>query len=332
MQYIVLSIEQKLAGEKFDISVNGWIFLDPYYGFASGSRTEKLEKLPGQAATNGTQVTLVDMPKRQTFAEAIKPLAYVAGDQQIERSVVPRETDFGRYHALVIGNNEHRSLNSLRTAVRDAEIVGKLLQNSYGFETSVLTNSSRGQILDSLDRLRKQLTKNDNLLIYYAGHGSLDEGAGRGYWLPVDAHPDRRSTWLSNADITDTLKAIRAKHVMVVVDSCYSGTLTRSTPRGVKVEPRTQDFITRMLTKKSRTVLASGGLEPVIDSGGSGHSVFAKAFLDALRENKGVIDGTQVFAYVRQQVRLNAPQTPEYANIRYAGHEVGGDFLFVRRR
>lgn len=84
---------------------------------------------------------------------------------------------------------------------------------------------------------------------------------------------------------------------------------------------------------KSRSVLASGGLEQVIDSGGSGqHSVFAEALLDVLSANQGVIDGTQLSFKVREQVLLNARQTPQYSNIRFAGHEVGGDFLFVRRK
>ena len=119
---------------------------------------------------------------------------------------------------------------------------------------------------------------------------------------------------------------------MVVADSCYSGTLTRSTPRGIRVGQRTPDYITRTAKKRSRTVLASGGLEPVVDSGGGKHSVFAKAFLDALNDNTDILDGTRLFMTVREQVLLNARQTPQYQNIRFAGHEVGGDFLFVRRK
>jgi hypothetical protein len=240
--------------------------------------------------------------------------------------------DFGRYHALVIGNVAYGSLPQLETAVNDAVAVGNLLRNDYGFEVVLLTNATRDTVIQALDSMRRRLTENDNLLVYYAGHGQLDPQADRGYWLPVDATEDSRARWLSNADVTDTLKAISAKHVMVVADSCYSGTLTRSAKRGLKLEPRTPDYITKMLGKKTRTALTSGGLEPVVDRGGEGHSVFAKAFLDALGDNKGVMDGTQMFTRVRQQVRLNADQTPQYSNIRLAGHEVGGDFLFVRRK
>jgi len=77
-------------------------------------------------------------------------------------------------------------------------------------------------------------------------------------------------------------------------------------------------------------VLSSGGVEPVLDAGGGRHSVFAKAFLEALEENRDVLDGQGLFARIRRPVVLNSPQTPEYSDIRLAGHD-GGDFLFVRR-
>ena len=114
---------------------------------------------------------------------------------------------------------------------------------------------------------------------------------------------------------------------MVVADSCYSGTLAR----GVMIREAGPSYLSRIARKRARTVLTSGGLEPVMDSGGGQHSAFAKAFLMALRENGGVMDGTQLFGQVRRLVILNAPQTPEYGDIRFAGHE-GEDFLFVRRK
>jgi hypothetical protein len=180
--------------------------------------------------------------------------------------------------------------------------------------------------MGTLANLRRILTPQDNLLIYYAGHGWYDEEAERGYWLPVDAVADNRSNWISNADITDMLKAIKAKHVMVVADSCYSGTLTRGLAIGGKSPGYFQDVVQR----RGRTVLTSGGLEPVLDAGGGDHSVFAKAFLETLRGNIGVVDGEGVYHKVKDQVVLNAEQVPEYGNIRLAGHD-GGDFLFVRK-
>jgi hypothetical protein len=85
-----------------------------------------------------------------------------------------------------------------------------------------------------------------------------------------------------------------------------------------------------MLGKRSRTALVSGGLEPVMDSGGGGHSVFAKAFLDALENNRAVMEGQALFDAVKRPVVLNSDQTPQYSDIRKAGHD-GGEFMFVRR-
>ena len=234
---------------------------------------------------------------------------------------------FGSYHALVIGIDNYRSVSSLKTAVHDAKTVAELLSKDYGFNVRLLIDATRNQMLDAFDDLRRRLTERDNLLIYYAGHGYLDVDSDRGYWLPVDADANRRANWLSNSDLADVVRATRAKHVLVVADSCYAGTLTRST----SVQMTVLDDLARLAQKRSRTALISGGLEPVEDAGGGDHSVFAKAFLDTLRTNSGVVDMSQMFSTMRRQVILGAQQTPQYGDIRQTGHE-GGDFIFIRRR
>ena len=235
--------------------------------------------------------------------------------------------NFGRYYALVIGNNEYEYLPNLKTAADDARAVADILRDTYGFDVILLINATRADIVDALDDFREKLDDTTNLLIYYAGHGWLDEAAEQGFWLPVDAKPNRRSNWVANSTITGTLRALNAKHVMVVADSCYSGTLVR----GIKIKENTPDYIRRMAGKRARLALTSGGLEPVADSGGGKHSPFAAAFIDVLKANTSVIDGTQLFSQMRRPVILNSDQTPQYSDVRKAGHE-GGDFLFVRRR
>ncbi|MBI1986199.1 MAG: caspase family protein [Rhodospirillales bacterium] len=237
--------------------------------------------------------------------------------------------EFGRYHALVIGIDNYKHLPKLNTAVNDARGVAEVLEKDYGFIVTLLLEPTRNDIIDALDAYREKLDRNDNLLIYYAGHGWLDREVDRGYWLPIDAEPKRRRDWVSNATITDTLKALSAKHVMVVADSCYSGTLVRGADMGTRT--RTGDYWKQMATKFARVAITSGGLEPVADAGGGGHSPFAKAFISALGDNAAVMDGTQLFSQMRRPVMVNARQTPQYADVREAGHD-GGDFLFVRKK
>lgn len=267
-------------------------------------------------------------PVRIQSVQTIQPTLTASTDTSLKNQPSSHtNVFFGNYYALVIGNNDYRFLDGLNTAKNDATSVGEILKRDYGFTVTSLFDATRADILTALNNFRMTLTDQDNLLIYYAGHGWLDEDADEGYWLPVDAADDNPVNWISNASITSTLKAMSAKHVLIVADSCYSGKLVR----GIKIKIRPPDYLVRLSRKKARNVMASGGLEPVMDSGGKvGHSVFASAFIDALQDNtEAVIDTAQMFPSVRQKVMISADQTPEYSDIRKAGHD-GGDFLFVR--
>ena len=86
-----------------------------------------------------------------------------------------------------------------------------------------------------------------------------------------------------------------------------------------------------MASKWARVAITSGGLEPVADKGGGENSPFAKAFIDALNDNNAVMDGTTLFTKMRRPVMVAAQQTPQYSDVRGAGHD-GGDFIFVRKK
>ena len=181
----------------------------------------------------------------------------------VAQSSIP-DLNYGDYYALVIGNNRYEHLPELRTAINDAQSVANVLEIDYGFEVTVLENADRSQILKAISVLRSKVGDQDNVLIYYAGHGSLDEAADEGFWLPTDASPEDPSNWIATDRIVGQVRAMQAKHVMVVADSCFSGSITR----GFKIEQRAPDWLETIVNKKSRTVLTSGGLEPVLDSGG----------------------------------------------------------------
>lgn len=242
------------------------------------------------------------------------------------KNVLTENITYGNYNALVIGINKYKYLPDLKTAENDARDITRLLIHDYGFKVKLLMNPTRSKIISALSVYRKTLLHGDNLLIYYAGHGWLDKDANEGYWLPADSTREDESNWISNATINSSVRAMKAKHIMIVADSCYSGKLIR----GLHIRQRTPNYLQRIVSKKARVVLTSGGLEPVADGGGKGqHSVFASAFIGTLKENNGVLDGTSLFTRIRRPVMVNADQTPEYADIRKTGHD-GGDFLFVR--
>lgn len=307
------------------------------------------------AETNESGVFLTELP----ISGSNQPVTIVAVDRQGQRAnlafdyeAIPVQTgfpavnpagtapdwagfEFGRFHALVIGNNNYRYLPALGTAAGDATAIAEILGQRYGFKVSLLIDADRYQILSELNRLRETLTSSDNLLIYYAGHGELDEVNMRGHWLPIDAEPGSNANWISNVAISDVLNAMAARQVLVLADSCYSGSLTRSSLAELRTgmtEAEEHNWIRAMLERRSRLALTSGGLSPVLDAGGGQHSVFASAVIDVLRGNQDLLEGRDLYEQVAARVayrasNLSFDQVPEYAPIRFAGHEAGTFFL-----
>jgi hypothetical protein len=253
---------------------------------------------------------------------------------------VPSGVKLGRYHALVIGNNDYQAggdYPALQSAVNDATAVSQLLRDRYGYKTQLLLNATRFDILSALNQMREELTAEDNLLVYYAGHGEIGADGQQGYWIPIDGQPGVATTWISNGAVSEILDTMQAKHVLVVADSCYSGAMTRSAvatfDSGVMSADKWSQWVKTMTDGRSRTALTSGGVQPVPDTGSGKHSYFARAFLNVLEDNNRLLEATRVFREVSSSLALaavNAPvtQIPEYSPIRFAGHEAG-EFFFL---
>ena len=273
-----------------------------------------------------------DGQSRQVELRLITELPQVAADSTGDQDI------FGAYYALIIANNSYTSLDNLNTPINDADEIASILANKFGFTVTKLYDASRYEVLTALNGLRRDLTDRDNLLIYYAGHGEYDKVNNRGHWLPVDAERDSTANWIATTAITDTLNAMSTKHVLVVADSCYSGSLTRSAltqlDPGMSENAR-NEWLRTIAATRSRYVLTSGGVKPVLDDSGNGHSVFATALIDVLRQSDGVLEGTRLYREVRDRVEIRAreldvDQIPQYSPLKQTGHEYG-EFLLVNK-
>ncbi len=182
---MVMAIQKRLADLGYDPGP-----ADGIIGSKTRAAIQAFQTVAGLAETGKASRDLLNRLNEE--AQAVKPALPVPPSAP---AAIPDGLDFGRYFAIVIGNDDYQSLPRLKTAVADAKAVARVLERSYGFETTVLTNATRAGIRDALDGLRRRLTKDDNLLIYYAGHGWLDRDAGRGYWQPVDAVERGPDAW-----------------------------------------------------------------------------------------------------------------------------------------
>ncbi|WP_158752194.1 caspase family protein [Acidobacterium sp. S8] len=248
----------------------------------------------------------------------------------------PTQTGRPNFYALVIGIRSNPYLPPLETPLNDAKEVEQTLKNEYGFNTQLLIDATRDQIIGALDHYRRTLTENDELLIYYAGHGFYDKDVDQAYWAPVDANTDTYSRWIIATEITGTAKAVPARHVLIISDSCYSGMLSRGAG-GAGPATNLEDhsaYLERMLDRKSRNVMSSGGDEPVQDNDGqwgpTNHSVFANVLLRNLTAPPAdEFTAEELFSHVRIQVAARSTQTPTYTPIRDSLHDEG-DFVFYR--
>lgn len=245
-----------------------------------------------------------------------------------------RRRDFGRFYALIIGVQEYDLLEDVQTSTNDVNEIGRVLEERYGFSVIRLANPDEEAMVAAINRLSTTLREDDNLLIYFTGHGErLPSGAiEAGYWLPRNAHPSPNSTrWVSNYDVTLHLGRIAARRVLVIADSCYSGLLA-SEPGMVMVGDRRIDdeYIEWKMPKRSRLVLSSGDDTPIVANADEQHSVFASALLGTLNSNEQLLTSAELFLRVRQRIRLEngeASQDPELNSIKEARHEVGDFFL-----
>ncbi len=261
---------------------------------------------------------LYNRSMRKLTGESVNATALM--NRSIQPGSISSESTGGRYVALIIGNNQYKHFESLETAVNDAEAISTVLDQRYRFEVQLLKNTTRHELFGALAHWQKSLTNKDSFLLYYAGHGYLDPVTKRGYWLPVNAEKHNQSNWISTNDVSNALLAIPARQALVIADSCFSGSLA-----GGVIRPNTDNNTN--LARRSRTVITSGGLEPVLDSIDGEHSVFARVLLNRLNRVTGTPKIGALFDQVSQEVARQVNQSPGYHAISSAGHQ-HGEFIF----
>jgi len=240
----------------------------------------------------------------------------------------------GDYRALIIGINDYQDpkIPKLKTAVNDAKAMSELLVKRYGFKVKLILNqeATRKTIYQALRDLASSTKPDDSVLIYYAGHGDLDRTFNDGWWIPVDAKGGDPATYLDNTQVQKAMSSMQARHVLLIADSCYSGTLfgeARAMPPVID-----DKYYLNLYNEKSRWGMTSGNRTPVSDTGSGGHSVFAYQLLKELRQNeKPYVSTQEIYTRIAPIVSNNSEQTPLCRPIRNTGDQ-GGEFVFVASR
>ena len=250
---------------------------------------------------------------------------------KVVRDLSHESGKLGAYRALIIGidNYKDERIPDLKTAVNDSRAMAAILQEKYGFQVELMLDSkaTRAAVYRALRRLAASAKPEDSVLIYYAGHGDLDRQYNDGWWIPVDAEAGNPVTYLDNVQVQKAMRSMEARHVLLISDSCYSGTLfgrARAMPRVI-----TEKYYLSLFNEKSRWGMTSGNKTPVSDQGAGGHSIFAYQLLKELAKNvKPYLSTQELYTRIAPIVGNNSEQTPLCSPIRNTGDQ-GGEFVFV---
>ncbi|WP_425392095.1 caspase family protein [Ekhidna sp.] len=232
-----------------------------------------------------------------------------------------------KYYALIIGINDYDDpeMVDLDKPLQDAEDLANILVRDYTFDEeniTLLKNATRAQIIDELAAIRKKVTEEDNVLIFYAGHGYYDTDSEIGYWIPSDGRRASTSNWFRNSTLTDEISAIKSKHTLLIADACFSGSIFKTR----KAFSDASFAINKLYELPSRKAMTSGSLSEVPDQ-----SAFIKYLFKRLEGNtEKYLASEQLFSSMRIAVINNSEAMPLYGTINSAGDE-GGDFIFIKR-
>ena len=262
--------------------------------------------------------------KQQNIRLAVEPPTD-DDDKRIKEKIEPT----GNYYALLIGNSNYEKWDSLTSPSNDVNEIGKILKNKYKFkDVQIVEDVNRFELFDKLKKLKEQVTPNDYVLIYYSGHGEQD--SQRGYWIPVNGEKEWDPEWIDSITVVAAIQRIKAKHILLMVDSCYLGASMKGDSKEVEL---TEDewniqMANKALKYRAGLVLSSGGETPVTDAViDDKHSMFAYKFIDILKKNDSFISSSDIYLTLKRY-HAKHTQTPQFYGVANWGH-LDGDFIFI---
>ena len=321
IKYITKLPEMDLIGKATDSTSVSFVSVNSEMQSLTenGIFNTRLTLQPGE-----NQFRIVAMDGKENLKELLFTVEYIPPVVTLADKI----TNESNYYGLIIGVNKYRDkdITDLENPINDAEMLLQTLVEDYQFREEnikLIKDATRDDIVRSLDELANKVTPNDNLLIFYAGHGWWDEDSNNGYWLPSDADKDIKTNWFRNSTLVGYLNDIHSKHTLLIADACFGGSifLTRS---AFGTQEKAYEKLYELPSRKAMT---SGALSEVPD-----RSYFTRYLIRRLRENKDTyLSSEQLFSSFRLAVMNNSDTMPRFGEIARAGDE-GGDFIFLKKQ
>jgi helicase len=227
-----------------------------------------------------------------------------------------------RFHGLFIGVNRYASedISNLASAVRDASALHALFSDNLGDDCRLVTDedATASRLRAELNDLRTASSENDVVVVAFSGHGSDTHEI-----ITHDTDPyNLASTALPLDELTALVSAIPAKHLLVVLDCCFSGgagakvlnaaLVPRGGPDGIPLS--TEALLAQMAGTERMILTASTADQPAWEDARLGHGFLTYHLLQALLGPEDVAQGEGIhlldlLKYVIERVKGSASGT-----------------------
>ena len=238
-------------------------------------------------------------------------------------------------YALIFATDNYDQWDDLINPVNDAKTIEGILKEKYGFQTDIVTNPTNDEILTKIyDYNTRRFNPQDQLFVFFAGHGAFDETLGEGYVVASNSlrNDKGRSTYISHILLRERLNNIKCEHIFLMMDVCFGGTidpvLAKARAGEDMDEATDRQYLVKKLTKPTRKYLTSGSKEYVPDGHPGKHSPFAEKFILSLKEVGG---GTgRILTLLELQTYFKKLATePRFGS--FGKDDPASDFVFVAR-
>ena len=241
-------------------------------------------------------------------------------------------------YALLFASDDYDEWSDLTNPINDAQTMAKELTDKYGFEVEVVTNATQDEIMLKLrDYAQKSYQDDDQLFIFFAGHGQYDDTFQEGYIVAKNSRKTdfAKSSYIAHSVLRNYIDNLPCKHIFLTMDVCFGGTfdplIARANTRGeddLYKDVTKEEFIERKLQFKTRQYLTSGGKTYVSDGIPGRHSPFTSKFLEGLRSSGGQDDILTIAELFKFLEKVN----PEPRTGSFGRNEPGSDFIFVVKK
>lgn len=233
-------------------------------------------------------------------------------------------------YALIFATDTYDYWDDLVNPVNDGETLAAELKEKYGFETEIVENADYDEVFEKLRQYNERaFGPQDQLLVFFAGHGMFDETFGEGYVVAKNsaANDKGRTSYISHARLRGIMDNIKCEHILLMMDVCFGGTLDPVIARARTAvdEVSEREMLARKFSLRARKYLTSGGKEYVSDGIAGKHSPFAAKLIESLRSYGG---DDRILTLSELQANMEKlKQLPRFGS--FGSDEKLSDFVFV---